>query len=371
MNITIWSTLLLFGSFHALFLVIVLFFQSHGNKTARNLLVLLLLIFSVILFDHSLRLSELYKTFPFGLYISDALWYLVGPLVWMYITTRVGNGKLKLIEGFHIIPFLSFLYIYRRLPFASAELKTNILETYLAGNSTHPLIIKVFILIMMIQILGYLAFSISKLNRYERKFKASASSNAIDQLGWLKQMIFLFTSYFLFEFTFSTYRNFANIQNKFVENWSLVMWCIFILLLTYSMIKNPKNVFETIKYFKPKYEDENKIELSKKLLAFVTKELPFRNGELSLTELADHIGITPHQLSYLLNTYIGTSFYNFINTYRARDVAKRFDEGAHKRLSIFGVAQASGFKSKASFYSFFKKEFQQTPKEYIKAKNLG
>jgi AraC-like DNA-binding protein len=44
-------------------------------------------------------------------------------------------------------------------------------------------------------------------------------------------------------------------------------------------------------------------------------------------------------------------------------------EGAHLTISIEGIAERSGFKSKSIFYAAFKEEYNMTPTEWMK-KNL-
>ncbi|WP_162843253.1 helix-turn-helix domain-containing protein [Ichthyenterobacterium magnum] len=174
--------------------------------------------------------------------------------------------------------------------------------------------------------------------------------------------------YFIFEFAFSTYRNFANIQNRFIENWSLVMWTLFILILSYTIVKSPKLIFESIaepKRRKQKYEGLDFFEIEKELLSYIETSKPFLDNNLTLPQLAKSIKLTPHQLSFALNTHLKTTFYDFVNTYRVKYAAQLLESGEHLKLSIFGVAQVSGFKSKASFYSFFKKQFNTTPSKFI------
>ena len=369
LQITTWSLILLFGSFLAMFFFIVFLFQKFSNRQSQVIFAFLMLLFSVILFDHSLRLSDLYKSFPYGLYTSDALWYLIAPLIWIYFKTRIGNRSLVPGDVLHFIPFLFFLFIYRNLPFASASFKIQLLKSFHAQNSTHSTPVKIFILIMMVQILCYLVASFLLIRRYEKKFKSISSGNEYRYLIGLKRVISIFTLYFLFEFTFSTYRNFANYQNQTLDNWSLVVWTLFLTVLAYVVMQNPKQLFSTIRPVKGKFEDLDLELLKKKLLFQMEESLPFLDQNLTLPKLADAIGSTPHQLSFLLNNNMGTSFYDFINTKRVRYAADLLEAGAHNQFSIFGIAQASGFKSKASFYSFFKREFKLTPKQYLKYRN--
>ena len=84
-----------------------------------------------------------------------------------------------------------------------------------------------------------------------------------------------------------------------------------------------------------------------------------------MSELADRLEISTNRASFLINKVHGISFYNFINTYRVMEVKKMLESGQHKQMSIIGISQEAGFRSKASFYKFFKREFCKTPTQYI------
>ncbi len=362
--LSIWSLILLIGCIQSILLSIGALLHKRGHVVSHRILSFLLFIFSIILFDHSLRLSELYKAFPYGLYISDALWYLIAPLIWLYIKTRVENRKLLSSDIWHVIPFLFFAYAYSNMPFMDPSEKMIILEKYQADDFQYSLVIDLFILVMMVQIQVYLWAALFYLKEKIKFFKKEASGNEISQLLVLKNMVKIFAIYFLIEFSISATSIFLGIPNQFIERWSLVVWTMFILLLAYQFIQYPQQIFGHIKRSPSKYDGDKIPDLKRNLLKVMEESKPYLNSDLSLRHLANLIDSNPHQLSYLLNRNMNVSFYNFINSYRIRHVAKQLKAGEQQQLSIFGIAQESGFKSKASFYSFFKKEFGMTPKDY-------
>ncbi len=364
-TLSIWSLILLIGCIQALLVAGVAMFKKPGHQTSQYILIGLLLIFAVILFDHSLRLSELYLVFPYGLYISDALWYLISPLIWLYLITRVENRSLQFRDAWHFIPYVFFLFMYRHLPFLPYGQKIEILEQYQQNDFHYSTTVDIFIGIMMLQIQAYLWYSYRFLNRYIRNFKKNASGNEIQALIGIKWIIFTFAFYFLLEFSFSSIKGLFDIPNQFTENWSLVMWTLFLIVLAFKMIQHPAYFFKKIRPVSRKQEGGPVEDLERKLIHCMEAERPYLDKDLTLPQLAGLIQTSSHHLSYLLNGKMNTSFYRFVNTYRVRDVAQKLKAGEHRQLSIFGLAQGSGFKSKASFYSFFKKEFGMTPKAYI------
>ncbi len=371
LSISVWSLALILGSFQAIFLSIVFFSRVKRFGKANLFLGFLLLIFSIILFDHSLRLSELYKAFPSCLYISDALWYLIAPLLWMYFKFRYNDKRMdfRWFHVFHLIPFFYFLYEYRRLPFFSADIKVGILESHIANGSEFPFIVRIYILIMMIQILTYLFIIYFSFHHFTKKYKAQFSSNDIVGLQFSKRIIQFFLFYFLAEFSYTNGRYLFHYQSDFIENWSLVMWTIFLLLLSYSIIiYDPKRIFNAIDKTGEKGKEVALRKIADQLNEKMLNERLFLNQELSLTDLARKLDVSPNQLSQVLNNHLNETFYEYINRFRIKHAVECIDKGLQKKMSLFGIAQMSGFKNKTSFYQYFKKVYDTTPKKYLENK---
>lgn len=101
------------------------------------------------------------------------------------------------------------------------------------------------------------------------------------------------------------------------------------------------------------------------LLAFIWKEKPYLNPNLSLRSLADQVEIHPNQVSWLLNEQIGKNFNEFINHYRVEHFKELIKDPANAHISLIGLAYESGFNSKTVFNTFFKKEVGMTPSEFL------
>ena len=91
---------------------------------------------------------------------------------------------------------------------------------------------------------------------------------------------------------------------------------------------------------------------------------PYLNPDLTLTELAKQLTISRNQLSEVINTGVGDSFYNFINKYRIDEVKQLIKEDPTKRFKIMSLAYEAGFNSKSSFNNIFKKIMGLTPSAY-------
>ncbi|GAA4365293.1 hypothetical protein GCM10023151_22330 [Kangiella marina] len=94
----------------------------------------------------------------------------------------------------------------------------------------------------------------------------------------------------------------------------------------------------------------------------VKKEALYRNSELTLSTLAEKVGVSVHQLSETLNQYGGKNFNQFINEYRVAEVCQRLDQKSEQKL--IDLAMDAGFSSKSSFNAIFKKVTGRTPSQY-------
>jgi AraC-like DNA-binding protein len=78
------------------------------------------------------------------------------------------------------------------------------------------------------------------------------------------------------------------------------------------------------------------------------------------------VGLTPNQLSQVLNQGLEVSFFDFVNGYRVREVQRRLRDPEASSLTHLALALEAGFSSKSSFHRIFRKHVGQTPKEYAR-----
>ncbi|MBI3787081.1 MAG: helix-turn-helix transcriptional regulator [Ignavibacteriales bacterium] len=100
------------------------------------------------------------------------------------------------------------------------------------------------------------------------------------------------------------------------------------------------------------------------LLAFMEEKKPYLNEGLTLTELAKQVGMSRNQLSFVINSGIGDSFYTFINKYRVEEAKRLIADPKNANFTILSLAFEAGFPSKSSFHNVFKKLTGLTPTEY-------
>ncbi|MEO0608507.1 MAG: helix-turn-helix domain-containing protein, partial [Pseudomonadota bacterium] len=99
-----------------------------------------------------------------------------------------------------------------------------------------------------------------------------------------------------------------------------------------------------------------------RLIDYVETERPFLDPELTLATLADRLAMTPRELSELLNGSLGVHFFDFVNSHRIAYAQRLLVEQPHR--SVLQVLLESGFNSKSSFNTAFKKQVGLTPSAF-------
>lgn len=98
-------------------------------------------------------------------------------------------------------------------------------------------------------------------------------------------------------------------------------------------------------------------------------EKVYLKSELRITDVANKISLTPNYVSKIVNENAGMNFNDFVNQYRINEIIEKFKNNEHLKKSIFALAQESGFKSKSTFQSVFKKHYGKTPTQFLKECN--
>lgn len=88
----------------------------------------------------------------------------------------------------------------------------------------------------------------------------------------------------------------------------------------------------------------------------------YKDPNLKLNDLAQHVNISMHQLSQLLNDNLGKSFSTYINEYRIAEACKLIT--TNERLTFEAIGYEVGYNSKSTFYAAFRKIKETTPALY-------
>ena len=276
---------------------------------------------------------------------------LYGPLYYTYTRSLiVETSDLKKI-ALHFIPALFML----PLIIARKNLLAGVID--LSG------------LLITVHILTYLLLSLKMIYSYRKKLFNTYSSFYRISLYWLEAIIYLQIATLAVALLESYFQAFMN-TNLFIDViffFTLVLiHCFYYLGLKQVRLfkgfteENPTSLIPK-EYTIP---EPVFLEYLEKLTAYVENEKPYLEFDISLQELSDKLGISPRNLSHVINRQFNRNYYGFINHYRL-ERAKRYLKSSD--LPIKEIMYDSGFSNKATFYSLFKKSTGQTPAQFRKS----
>lgn len=135
-----------------------------------------------------------------------------------------------------------------------------------------------------------------------------------------------------------------------------------VMILLYR--KKTSDLFQSTpeKYANKKINTEQAAAKIQELELLMKEKQIFTDPELKLNQLAEHLQLSGHQLSQLLNDNLGKSFNAYINDCRIQRACEIIAED--HTLKLEAVGYDVGFNSKSAFFAAFKKTTGTTPKQY-------
>ncbi|TPN87744.1 helix-turn-helix domain-containing protein [Aquimarina algicola] len=102
-----------------------------------------------------------------------------------------------------------------------------------------------------------------------------------------------------------------------------------------------------------------------KELTFLMKEAKiYRDSNLSLERISKKLNISSNYLSQLVNKLSGGNFSDYVNSFRIEDAKHKLKDPKFTQYTIISIGLESGFNSKSTFYTAFKKHTGVSPKQY-------
>lgn len=294
-----------------------------------------------------------------------------GPFLFFYTKKLLAKKEVSIVQyGIHSIPFLSMLivaFLWKGpLDFSAIEWLKQGSETFLSMLNYCLFLGSIF----------WYWFAVLKLiNKHQKTISHQYSfQNTKVRLDWVKSISWWIVGAFII--SGFTYLYFI-IQNIFPFN-PIVIYHLGLLVFVFSIsfygIHQPNLKLLNEKYTQNKrpHSEISKTELDafgQRINEFVKTNKPYLNGELSLQELAKEMGESIPEISSYLNHYLNKNFFTFINEFRVNEVIERMKNPKNKNLTLLAIAFDSGFNSKSSFNSLFKKYTSYTPSDYQKKLN--
>jgi AraC-like DNA-binding protein len=375
------------------FLVAGALVAHRTNRTANRLLAALVVTFTISLIQEVYYSAGLVRVYPHFFGISYPLPWVFGPLAYLYaVFASDGSRRLRARDAAHFAPLIVVLIAGAPIYLMSGADKIALFDRLQSGDA--PTIIRLLEPSKYVSGIVYSLLTIAHLRQHRRRIRNSYSSTERVNLLWLLWLSAAAASIWLLAIA-------VDIASTLpIPIWShrddLVSFAIALLVyaIGYMGLRQP----EIFRYDGPaapppsesdspsaivairadtdapggRYErsglrDAEALALKESLITLMTREHPYRDPDLTLPDLAERLGTTPHKLSEVLNSELSQTFYDFVNSYRVEDVRRRLAKSDSRNQNLLTLAMDAGFASKSTFNQVFKKQTGQTPSAYRQA----
>ena len=317
--------------------------------------------------------------------LGKGLYLLGGPMFFYYVysltTSKTISTALFFLTG---LPFLSYTFHFLYLYFTGFhENEMEIRNGVLYVNEQLPVTWSFFTLLFLLSDPFYLIWFYWLLRKYKQRTLQSLSNTERINLSWLNCLFYVWGVSAIVLFPLTLLSLSGNwIPYSFIAVLLQIDYVIFIFIVGYFGFKQAV-VFTDIEFdaaplkLDEKYLPYERSGLSEdqaivhhhKLLMVMKEQKPYLNGELTAQELSVQLGISPNHLSQVLNQQQEQNFFDFINSYRLEEVKQKMQDQQYRKYTLLAIALESGFNSKTSFNTLFKKATGYTPSQYYKSVN--
>jgi len=282
--------------------------------------------------------------------VTPALTLLVGPLLYFSVRSLVNEIRLSPKQQcLQISPAIL------ALPF------TEFTQTIIALGTVSQIV--------------YLAACFKLLNRYHLASVSTRSDADSLKLTWIFRALILFTVFAVTDLVRLNIQTQTSVELKaawyFID--VLVLFCISLYLLLKAMSK-PLLFTGMLPYEQSVKPNESKtkpndretaLALFKEIEKIIVDNQLFKRPRLSITDVADETGLNIRDISWAINQGSQQNFCEYINALRVKAMTAQIVTGMPKNKKILELAFDSGFNSKSTFNTAFKKEVGMTPTQYL------
>ena len=156
---------------------------------------------------------------------------------------------------------------------------------------------------------------------------------------------------------------------------SILINFIFVVLIIYKALQHPQFLVRIIeevknqKYEGSKLSEEEKEGILHRILNYFESEKPYLNPTVTIRDVSDATGIHIKYISQVINELLNKNFHDMVNSYRISEAKGKLSVKSENQLTILEILYESGFNSKTTFNTVFKKHTGITPTEFRNQNN--
>ena len=381
MNINLLKILFSVLCFQFLFVSLFLVQNKKGKALSNKLLATVFFMVSIVVLDLYLMVFEVKIGAPQLLFIDDTFMFAYGPLLYLFTQSVVfKNYRLQKKSIVHFIPFLIAVCVVIAIVFF-VDTKAISQSVDQFNNQQIPIYFRFGELLMLLHVFYYLFKSKQEIKKVIGKAKNLVSTFNQENFKLLKFILNCFIILFSLSLLHSILP-FVGFKNGLLITLLLIILFMFyfinsILLKMLNQSSNESGAITQIDFKeKEKYAgsslSQSDLQVYMNSLGnYMQEKRPFLDSELTIADLSDELNIPSKTVSQVINEGYSCSFFDFINGYRVEEAKSLFKDQTDKKLTIQEVMYDSGFNSKSSFNTAFKKFTKLTPTQFKNSLQKG
>ncbi len=359
--------------FISLFLAFYLITVTSKNKLSNRLFSLFLILSAI---DTSGIIIDEISPKPYNIIIFKSTFaFLQIPVFYLYIKAACFNDfKLKRTHLTHSIPFIiTNLILIPRFYSKDIDSKIRFLKQH-----KYMFEIQFNHIVFHVQFICYIIVIFLMLRKIKKVYLENYSGISIKTYNWLIKLSLALS----FIYTVALFKNIVKFSS-FSENENYFKVSVYLLLFLsicwylYKALNNPELFKQIDSSLVPvknnivqkeattnilEHEQKNIVQLQN----YMKEHKPFLDPSLTIQHISDAIDIPVRELSLLINHKLNQHFYDFVNSYRINYAKNILSDPTQIKRTVLEVLYDSGFNSKSSFNTAFKKETGTTPSAYRK-----
>ncbi len=362
------------------FFLLALLLGKKNRLWVDRFLIIYLLFFIINHIYVYIELSGVLDRSPWMI-LGKGFYLLSAPLFFYYVYALIKGRHLSaILYIFTLLPFflylITFFYYYQQGFDQSIQIRNGLLYK----NNQLSVIWTGFVFLFQLSDPLYIAWFFFLLKGYRNNINNSLSYTEPVNLRWLNVLfyIWIFCAVILVPFSLLSV-GLQQIPITFPQMLLQLANVVFIFVAGYYGFRQT-TVFSdyviksdepkagksdgTTSYQRSGLTKEQAAIYHSQLVSFMEEKKPYLNGELSVLDLSGALGISSNHLSQILNQEQRQNFFDFVNGYRVREVQSKMADPRFSTYTLLGIAMESGFNSKTSFNTIFKKVTHLTPSQY-------
>jgi len=308
-----------------------------------------------------------------ALFLRTIIWprdFLYGPAIYFYVREMTLPGRYSLLpkQWLHFLPAILHAALFWMLAAVHAPMHKAMLTDDTSAvpdlAATIDSIVNVELFSSIVHIGIYLWLAVSVLKSHRQRIESTFSYNERISLAWLRRLLFgIIAVYLILVFT-DLFGYFVSLP----DNFGYLLGISLVALVNAALVQEmpDQEGADAHKYKTSSLSDDLSQQLIVELKALMSRDKPYLDSQLSLPQLAEQLSISVNYLSQIINEQLNQNFFEFVNSYRVDEAKTVLSDTNRKKENILTIALDSGFNSKSSFYTAFKKHTEMTPGEFRK-----